>query len=103
VGLFRYYADNTQYSRAVLKEALFAGGEWGAILDEQISKNGARVTEFFEKAQLRGELQIDRDPAAMTMVYWSIYINCLVDGLKQESFNPDVQMRKLTPLIDSIL
>lgn len=101
--VYRYYATNTQYLRAVVKEALFVSGEWGEIFDRQIQECIGLVVVLLEEAKKRGEVRSDFDSPAATMVFWSIYINGLIDGLKQDDFLPDVQTAKVMPLVDVVL
>jgi len=101
--IYGYYATNTGYLRAVVKEALFVRGEWGEIFEAQIAECIALVVGLLEQCKQRGEIKADVDCGKVTMVFWSLYINGLVDGFKQEPFNPDLQTAKVMPLCDIVL
>lgn len=52
--LYDYYATNTHYLRAVVREALFVRGEWRERFDMQIKQTTTVAASLFEEAKRRG-------------------------------------------------
>ena len=100
--IYKYYATNTKYLRKVVKEVLFVRGEWGEIFDAQIHDCIVLVAGLLELAKERGELKADTDCGAVTMILWSVYLNGIIDGFKQEEFEPEVQAKKVMGLLDVV-
>lgn len=101
--MYGYYAENIKYTKAVVKEALFAEGEWGATFDAQIQEYMVFFSDNLERGKAQGKLCVSADTKGMAMVVWSIYIHGLVEGLKQPVFDPQVQLQAISPLIDALL
>jgi len=101
--MYKYYAANTKYLRPMVKEVLFADGEWGQILDAQIFKYIGLLRVVLDSAKGRGELRSNVDSMAMAQNIWAAYLYVLLGGLKQETFVADAQLARFEPLLDVII
>lgn len=98
--LYGYYGENVLFLRRVVKEALFATGEWKQRFDEQTMSIMARVAALIEKAKEKGEVRDSVESMAVTGLCWSIYLSCLIDGLNADEIDPDIQTAKAEALLD---
>lgn len=101
--LYRYYASNTGYLRAVVREALFVRGEWRARFDAQLGGMVAQAAQFFEEARKRGEIRADVDGMQAAYACWSLYLSLLIDGLNAEVFDVETLKARFEGLLDLLL
>lgn len=101
--VYGYYSNNTRYLRSVVKEALFTRGAWREAFDLQIQQGIMAVGELIEAAKVRGEVKPDANGQQVAFIGWSLYLNGLIDGFKQDDFDPDEQVAKVAPLLDVAL
>jgi len=100
-NLYAFYAENTGFSRTLIKEVLFLEGEHGKILDEQIVLFLDDISELLKKAVENGELDQDINVQEGALAYWSFYFTVLLLGLKQPSFDTHVQLEIIGKLIEN--
>lgn len=100
--VYGYYSKHTGYLRSVVKEALFTRGAWREAFDLQIQGGIVAVGDLIEAAKERGEVKPDVNGQQVAFIGWSLYINGLIDGLKQDNFDPDEQVAKVAPLLDVV-
>ena len=101
-ALYKYYATQTRYLRVVVKEALFARGAWGNAFDEQLQGAIFLVGGLIELAKERGEVKPDINNEHLAALCWGVYLDGLIDGFKQDRFEPEVQAIKVKALLDII-
>jgi AcrR family transcriptional regulator len=101
--IYAYYATQTRYLRVVVKEALFTRGAWREAFDQQLGEAIVLMGALIESAKERGEVKPDINSEQVASLCWSIYLNGLIDGFKQERFDPDAQVAKVAPLWDIVL
>jgi AcrR family transcriptional regulator len=99
--IYEFYAADPEFSRTLVKEALFLGGEHGAALDSQLTAFLDDVTRLFEKALERGELPKRTHPHQGALAYGSFYFSALVMGLKQPAFDTEEQLQLVETLVDN--
>lgn len=102
-GLYVYYGRHTIFLRSVVKEALFATGEWKEKFDAQLVAMVGLVAGMIDAHKESGEVRGDVSSRAVAHVGWSIYLNGLIDGLNSDEFDPEVQAAKIEPLLDALL
>ena len=102
-SLYRYYEPHTHFLRPVVKEALFATGEWKERFDVQLAQFAIRVAGLVETAKVRGEVRMDADSMSLAAVGWSLYISGLIQGLNAERFDPDAQTEVVASQLDIVL
>jgi hypothetical protein len=101
--IYAYYATQTRYLRVVVKEALFTRGAWREAFDQQLGEAIVLMGALIESAKERGEVKPDINSEQVANLCWSIYLTGLIDGFKQERFDPDAQVAQVVPLWDIIL
>jgi len=101
--VYGYYATHTNFLRSVVKEALFTRGEWREAFDQQIEVAMSLMGQLVEAAKDRGEVKPDVNGVQVAAICWGIYLNGLIDGFKQDNFDPETQVAKVAPLWDIVL
>lgn len=102
-GLYGYYAKNALILRPVVREALFASGEWKERFDTQLDGILSRVAGLVEEHKAMGEILFHVRSRDLASVCWAIYLSGLVDGLNRESFDVEAQAGKVEPMLDVLL
>jgi len=97
--LYEYYGENALFLRRVVKEALFATGEWKQRFDEQTMSIMTLVAVLIEKAKETGEVREAVDSMHVAGLCWSIYLSCLIDGLSADHIDPGRQVAKAEALV----
>jgi AcrR family transcriptional regulator len=100
-SIYAFYAENPSFSRTLLKEVLFLGGEHGKILDEQIQVFLKKISMLIRNAVENGELSQNTNIHDGALAFWSFYFTVLLIGLKQSSFDIDQQLKTIETLIDN--
>jgi len=100
-NIFAFYADNSKFSRALIKEILFLEGDHGKILQTEVMAFLTEISELIKKAKSDGELEVNINPQDGALAFWSFYFMVLIIGLKQPSFNIDTQLGMLETLINN--
>lgn len=101
--IYAFYASNPAFSRALIKESLFLGGEHGKILDAQLMAFLEKVGLFIAEAVKRGELPPDTDVFYVTQAFGAFYFSVLVMALKKPTFNTEEELKILGDLIENYL
>lgn len=101
--MYGYYGENTLFLRSVVKEALFATGEWKERFDAQLLEVVGKVAALIESRKASGEVRADVPGMAVAMVCWSLYASGLIDGLNRERFDVDGQVDGVMALLDVVL
>lgn len=100
---YNYYELHTAYLRPVVREALFAQGEWRERFDAQIMRTVVEAVALFEAGKSRGEVKQDVDSHSAAMACWSLYVSVLIDGLSGDGFSAEGQLNKFSQLLDVLL
>jgi AcrR family transcriptional regulator len=98
-ALYSYYAQNPSLSRTLVKESMFMGGEWGAVLTGQIQQFIVDVAQLIRAAQAKDDLRSDLDSDLAAQIFFSHYWLALFMGLQSETVSPQAQ----TDLLDQLL
>ncbi|WP_207263674.1 TetR/AcrR family transcriptional regulator [Desulfovibrio sp. Huiquan2017] len=101
--MYGYYGENTLFLRSVVKEALFADGEWKARFDGLMQEILGRVAEQVEARKTTGEVRRDVSGLRVARVCWSLYAAGLIDGLNHDRFDVDGQVAGVMELVDVVL
>jgi AcrR family transcriptional regulator len=96
---YSFYAQDLPYSRTLLKESLFLGGEHGAALDQQLQELLRTVAVLVARAAARGELPPGIDPELTANAFGSFYLGALVIGLKGSSFDVEAQVGQVRSML----
>lgn len=100
-SLYGFYAENSSFSRTLIKEVLFLEGEHGKILDSQISEFLSEISGLIKKAVANGEISPETNIQEGALAYWSFYFTVLLMGLKQPSFDTKFQLTIIEKLIEN--
>jgi AcrR family transcriptional regulator len=100
-NIYAFYASNPEFSRTLIKEALFLKGEHGQILDRQLTAFLDAISELLKTAVEDGELPIETDTHEGALAFGSFYFAGLVMGLKKPVFDVEKQLIVVGALIDS--
>lgn len=98
-SIYAFYAENSSFSRTLIKEVLFLEGEHGEILDAQIILFLSEISWLLQKAVENGELSPEINPEDGALAFWSFYFTVLLMGLKKPSFEVDQQLKIIETLI----
>jgi AcrR family transcriptional regulator len=101
--MYGYYGEHTLFLRSVVKEALFATGEWRVRFDCQLVEVVGQVAELIEARKATGEVRRGASGADVARVCWALYANGLIDGLNRETFDAEAQVARVAPLLDVVL
>ena len=102
-ALYGYYGKHAMFLRPVVREAVFATGEWKKRFDAQLFDIIELVAGLVEQHKELGEVRRDVSGRDVGMVCWSLYLSGLIDGLNAETFDVDVQLAKLEPMLNVLL
>ncbi|MCJ2165180.1 MULTISPECIES: TetR/AcrR family transcriptional regulator [unclassified Pseudodesulfovibrio] len=101
--LYGYYSEQTLFLRSVVKEALFATGEWKERFDAQLMEALGLIAAIVENGKATGEVKPEVSGAHVALVCWSLYLNGLIDGLNAEEFDASKQVAQVEPLFEVVL
>ncbi|BCS89008.1 TetR/AcrR family transcriptional regulator [Pseudodesulfovibrio sediminis] len=102
-AIYSYYGEHTIFLRSVVKEALFAKGQWREKFGVQIEAMIGLVAALIEAAKERGEVRQDVNPYELGHVCWALYLNTLIGGLSSEEFDVEAMVAQVSPLLDVVL
>ena len=100
-SLYSFYAENHAFSRTLIKEVLFLKGEHGEILEAQIVMFLDKISGLVKKAVENGELNKKINIHDGALAFWSFYFTVLLMGLKQPSFDINIQLKIIETLIEN--
>lgn len=100
-NLYSFYAENPNFSRTLIKEVLFLEGEHGKILDAQIDMFLNEISGLLNKAIENCEITSKINIHDGALAFWSFYFTVLLMGLKQPSFEIDIQLTIIEKLIEN--
>ena len=100
-GLYSFYAKNPKFSRTLIKEVLFLEVEHGKILDAQIDVLLNEICGLLNKAKENNEIKQDINTHDGALAFWSFYFTVLLMGLKQPSFEVNIQLNIIEKLIEN--
>ncbi|MEZ7198460.1 TetR/AcrR family transcriptional regulator [Pseudodesulfovibrio karagichevae] len=101
--MYNYYGGNTLFLRSVVKEALFATGEWKARFDGQLVEMVGKVAGLVEARKAVGEVRPEVSSLGVAMVCWSLYAGGLIDGLNRDRFDVEGQVAGVMAQLDVVL
>lgn len=101
--MYAYYGEHTLFLRSVVKEALFATGEWKARFDDQLEEVVGKVAALVETRKGTGEVRPEVSSLDCAMVCWSIYAAGLIDGLNRDCFDVQGQVDAVVARLDVVL
>ncbi len=91
-ALYGYYAEDPELSRALVKESLFLGGDWGERVRGAVLGFISLASGIVEEAKAQGEYALDVDAALAGKAFFAVYYLELLAGLSGTVFDP-VQVR----------
>jgi AcrR family transcriptional regulator len=94
-AIFAYYDRRQGLSRALLKESLFAEGEWAGRFVGQTSEVHGFLVQVFRRAQQAGEVRTDADPALFGLAYLSFFYFGLIAWTQGAHGDPSAMVRNL--------
>jgi AcrR family transcriptional regulator len=97
--IYKYYANNPEFSKTLIKESLFLEGKHGKILDEQLRSFQYSISELISAAVKRCELPQDTDVIESTQAYGSFYFSVLVMALKKQKFDVEGELELMQRLL----
>ncbi|MGE4422305.1 MAG: TetR/AcrR family transcriptional regulator [Pseudodesulfovibrio sp.] len=101
--MYGYYGGNTLFLRSVVKEALFATGEWKVRFDGQLVEMIGKVAALVEACKATGEVRPEVSSLGVAMVCWSLYAGGLIDGLNRDRFDVEGQVAGVMAQLDVVL
>jgi AcrR family transcriptional regulator len=101
--MYGYYGEHTLFLRSVVKEALFATGEWKARFDGQLEEVVGKVAALIEMRKATGEVRAEVSSLDAALVCWSLYAAGLIDGLNSDRFDVEAQVGAVMARLDVVL
>jgi AcrR family transcriptional regulator len=101
--MYGYYGENTLFLRTVVKEALFATGEWKARFDGQFEETVGKVAALIEMRKATGEVRPEVSSLDVALVCWSLYVSGLIDGLTRDRFDVEARVASVMVQLDVVL
>jgi len=99
--LFEFFGSNHQFSRSLIKETLFLQENTGDILNAQSLSFMKKIEQLFQEAIERAELDHKTDCRSGAKVFLSLFLSCLVGGLREPEFNIKKQALFIASLLDN--
>jgi AcrR family transcriptional regulator len=97
--VYGYYAKKQALSRALVKEALFIGGEAGRIIHAQTMAFLESVTALIQGAVKRDEIAAIENTTDAITGFWSSYLFGLTVGLRDKEFDVKQQVATVGQLL----
>lgn len=94
-AVFDYYERRPELSRTLLRESLFAGGEWAKRFQAQHARVHAAVAALVEEARSRGEVERRADGALVGLAFLSFFQFALMAWVQQAHPAPRAWLEKL--------
>lgn len=88
-GLYAYYAQRPELSRALVKESLFLSGEWGGRVVADVERALALIAGWVEEAKAVGAYAQDVDEAMAARNMFAAYFAELLMALSLPAFDVD--------------
>lgn len=94
-GVFAYYQARPALSRALLRESLFAEGEWGRRFQLQVGHTHGVIAQLVREAVGRRELRADVDPALVAVAWFSFFYFALIAWVQGGPVKPEPLVERL--------
>lgn len=94
-ALYAYYAKRPALSRALVKESLFLGGEWGWRVAETVLRFIDFAALLAASAKERGEYALEAAERAFARAFFSAYFFELISALSAETFDERAALESL--------
>ena len=101
--LYTHNFQNPSLTTILLKETMFMEGEWGEAFQAQSINFINEVRKLLVAAQEREEIKADANCSLIAMAFFSNYFMLLINALREENPNTNVQIELLSQLLDIIL
>lgn len=95
-SVFGYYQRRPALSRALLRESLFAQGDWAPRFVQQTTQVHAYLAKTLRAAQQAGEIRADADPALFGVAYLSFFYFGLISWAQGAHPDPASLVHNLT-------
>ncbi len=102
-AFYEYYSENSQFWRSIIKEVVFATGDWRVKFDDQVAGMLDIVAKMIDAHKGLAEVRPDVDSRSVARVGWSIHLTALIDGLNQETLDAQRQFDMVAPQVDALL
>lgn len=101
---YSYYSKQPELSRTLLKEMMFAKGEWGKKLLSHADQFVLFMSSLVEEAKQKGDISSSIDTKLCATAFFSYYLNVLFMGLSEDEIDTkkmiDLLRRLIMQLID---
>jgi AcrR family transcriptional regulator len=94
-AVFAYYQRRPALSRALLKESLFAQGEWAQKFQAQVGQVHAVIAQMTGEAVERGELREGTDGALFAVAWFSFFYFVLIAWVQGGHAKPEALLERL--------
>ncbi|MGD9158393.1 MAG: TetR/AcrR family transcriptional regulator [Desulfobacteraceae bacterium] len=96
---YSYYSKRPELSRTLLKEMMFAKGEWGNRLLSHADQFVLFVTSLLEEAKQKGDINPEMDTKLCATAFFSYYLNVLFMGLSED----EIDLKKMIDLLRRLI
>nr|WP_269433183.1 TetR/AcrR family transcriptional regulator [Dethiosulfatarculus sandiegensis] len=94
-SIYAFHSRKPAFSRALLREVLFLGGQYGEVLESQVYIFLGRIEGLIQQAINNNEIDSKINPQVGAHAFWSFYFLLLIAGLKQSSFDIKQQIKSM--------
>lgn len=102
-AIYGYYGKRPNFSRTLIKELFFLQGPHGENLEKQLFTFLMQIGQLFQKAKDNNEISEDIDIEQCVHAFGSFYFHCLHSGLRELTFNINIQVRLFSSLMEHFL
>ena len=102
-AIYGFYAKRPNFSRTLIKELFFLQGPHGQDLEKQLFSFLIQIGQLFQNAKDNNEISRDIDIEQCVHAFGSFYFHSLHSGLREETFNINIQVKLFSSLMEHFL
>lgn len=102
-AIYGFYAKRPNFSRTLIKELFFLQGPHGQDLEKQLLSFLIQIGQLFQNAKDNNEISRDIDIEQCVHAFGSFYFHSLHSGLREKTFNINIQVKLFSSLMEHFL
>jgi len=99
--LYEFFGHNPSFSRTLIREITFLEGSYGEMLTGKAHVFREKIEEVLEEAVERGELNRGVEIRNIVLTFMSLFLLCLIGGLREPEFDVKKQTLFFASLLDN--
>ncbi|NOX34237.1 MAG: TetR/AcrR family transcriptional regulator [Deltaproteobacteria bacterium] len=102
-AIYGFYAERPNFSRILIRELFFLQGPYGQNLEKQLFTFLMQIGQLFQKAKDNKEISENIDIEQCVHAFGAFYFHSLHSGLRESTFNIDIQVKLFSSLMEHFL